>query len=83
MYTVYVLRSKKDDNLYVGCTSNLTKRLAMHSKGQVLSIKSRLPVILIYSEKFEGRHKAFFTERYYKTANGKRDLKKKIYCGIV
>ena len=32
MYTVYVLRSSKDGNLYIGCTFNLKKRIENHNK---------------------------------------------------
>ena len=83
MYIVYVLKSGKDGKLYIGCTSDLPKRLEMHSKGRVLSTKSRLPMSLMYKEEFADKHEAFFTESFYKTAKGKRELKKKINCGII
>jgi len=78
MHTVYVLKSGKDNNLYIGCTSNLEKRLILHSSGKVFATKSRLPVNLVYSEIFEDKYEAFFTERFYKTAKGKKELLKKI-----
>lgn len=78
MYTVYVLRSEKDKNLYIGCTSDLEKRLASHTAGRVSSTKYRLPMKLIFFEKFEDKHEAFFTERFYKTAKGKRELLAKL-----
>ncbi len=78
MYTVYVLESQKDHNLYIGCTSNLSKRLVAHSKGLVFSTKGRLPMKLIFKEEFADKHEAYFTERFYKTAKGKRELRKKI-----
>jgi len=78
MYTTYVLRSEKDGNLYVGCTSNLEKRLDMHNKGKVPSTKSRQPLKLVYSESFSYRHEAFFAEKFYKTAKGKKVLLRKI-----
>jgi putative endonuclease len=84
MYKVYVLKSEKDKNLYIGCTSNLEKRLKYHASGNVLSTKSRLPLKLIYSEVFKDRNEAFFTERFYKTAKGKKKLLEKIkHWGIV
>lgn len=33
---------------------------------------------LVYSELFRDRNDAYFTERFYKTAVGKRELMKKI-----
>lgn len=78
MHFVYVLKSEKDGKLYIGCTSDLKKRVKLHNSGKVLSTKGRLPLKLIYSEKFEDKHEAFFTERFYKTARGKKELLKKI-----
>ena len=78
MYTVYVLKSEKDGNLYVGCTSDLQKRIASHNSGKVRSTKSRVPLRLVFSEVFKDKHDAFFTERMYKTAKGKKILKEKI-----
>jgi hypothetical protein len=34
-YFTYVLRSKLDNNLYVGWTNNLEKRVRRHNNGQV------------------------------------------------
>ena len=86
MYTVYVLKSERDGNLYIGCTGNLAKRVELHRKGRVLSTKNRLPVTLIHNEHFSNKYEAFRIEKLYKTAKGKRILKKKISlqtCGIV
>lgn len=84
MYTIYVLRSLKDSNLYVGCTSDIDKRLLEHSNGRVRSTKFRRPFKLIFKEECVDKYEAFRKERYYKTAKGKRELKKKInnYCGV-
>ena len=46
---VYVLYSKKNDFLYTGCTNNIKNRVKEHNNGKVLSTKSRLPLILIYT----------------------------------
>ncbi|OHA92580.1 MAG: hypothetical protein A2665_02095 [Candidatus Zambryskibacteria bacterium RIFCSPHIGHO2_01_FULL_46_30] len=78
MQIVYVLKSEQDRNLYIGCTSNLKKRLDMHNKGKVLSTRSRRPFKLVYSESFSDKYKAFLTERLYKTTKGKRVLLEKI-----
>ena len=78
MHIVYVLRSKKDKKLYIGCTQNIEHRLDAHNKGGVASTKHRRPFELIYSEQFIDKYEAYRTERFYKTAKGKRVLKKKI-----
>ena len=84
MYLVYVLESEADGKLYVGCTSDIQERLETHNRGLVSSTKGRRPFKLIYTEKFEDKYEAFRVERFYKTAVGKRQLKKKIqHSGIV
>ncbi|MBP6890821.1 GIY-YIG nuclease family protein [Candidatus Parcubacteria bacterium] len=88
MYYIYTLKSDKDNNLYIGCTCNLLKRFKEHCSGKVKSTKYRLPVRMIYSEKYCNRYIAFQKERYYKTSKGKKELKNKILisaqsCGIV
>jgi len=49
-FYVYVLRSEKDSNFYVGYTNNLNQRLETHNKGKVSSTKNRLPLTLVYWE---------------------------------
>jgi len=78
MHYVYVLKSKKDNNLYIGCTSNLENRLKYHNSGRVRSTKSRIPFKMIYSENYVDKYRAFEMEEYYKTARGKKELKLKI-----
>jgi len=77
MYTVYVLKSLKDNNLYIGCTSNIEKRLAIHNNGEVRSTKSRRPFKLIFQEQYFDKYIAFNKEKYYKTVKGKQELKTK------
>ncbi len=45
---VYVLRSIKDGQFYVGLTRDLRARLQTHNKGLVASTKRRVPLELIY-----------------------------------
>ncbi len=52
MYYVYVLKSKKDDNLYLGYTNDLNRRLKQHNTSSSKSTKSRLPLQLIYYEAY-------------------------------
>ena len=78
MHYVYVLRSQKDGNLYIGCTGNFETRILQHQTGKVRATKGRLPVELIYKEEYSDRYEAFRQERFYKTPKGKRELKGKI-----
>jgi len=78
MYKIYVLKSSKDENLYIGCTSNLESRINIHNSGGVRSTKGRLPFKLVYSEEYEDKYEAFKMERFYKTAKEKKIIKDKI-----
>ncbi|MBI2446736.1 MAG: GIY-YIG nuclease family protein [Parcubacteria group bacterium] len=75
MYFVYILKSSKDSRTYVGYTSNLEERLKRHNSGQVIATKHRLPLKLLFSEKFETEQEAKKRERYWKNGGGRRKLK--------
>jgi putative endonuclease len=72
---VYVMRSQKDHEFYVGYTKNLKKRLEEHNSGRVRSTKKRLPMNLIYWEGCINRNDATTREKYLTTAWGKRYIK--------
>ncbi|MCZ2444215.1 MAG: GIY-YIG nuclease family protein [Flavobacteriales bacterium] len=74
-YYVYVLQSEKDGYNYVGYTSNLRDRLALHNAGKVSSTKNRLPLRLIYFEGCLNQQDATKREKYLKSSWGKRYLK--------
>ena len=72
---VYVLRSSKDGQFYVGLTRNLRARLLAHNNGQVTSTKRRIPLELIYWEGCLNESDAARREKYLKSAWGKRYIK--------
>lgn len=72
---VYVLRSLKDGQFYVGLTRNLRARLESHNKGLVSSTARRAPLELIYWEGCLNESDAAQREKYLKTAWGKRYIK--------
>lgn len=74
MYYTYVLRSKIDNKLYIGFTSDLKKRLLLHNSGKVLATKYRYPLELLYYEAGLSKDKAVQREHYFKTGFGKRFL---------
>ncbi len=49
-YYNYIHKSLKDNNMYIGFTTNLDNRLEQHKKGQVESTKYRRPFMLVYYE---------------------------------
>lgn len=75
MHYTYILRSQKDQKLYIGHTDNLKRRLAEHNSGLEQSTKSRRPFELIFYEAFKNQYDAIRRERYFKTARGKSSLK--------
>ncbi len=75
-YFVYILFSKKDKKLYVGCTSNIEKRLERHNNGFVKSTFKRIPFVLIHKEFFQEKIEAFNRERFLKSLWGSREKKK-------
>lgn len=72
---VYVLRSIKDGQFYVGLTRDLRARLQSHNKGQVPSTKNRVPLELVYWEGCLNESDAAQREKYLKSAWGKRYIK--------
>lgn len=77
-FIVYILISRKDNNLYIGYTGNLTRRLKQHNSGKVKSTKGIIPLELLYTEEFDTRNEAHKKELFYKTPKGKRVLKNKL-----
>jgi putative endonuclease len=75
---VYVLRSLRDKQFYVGLTRNLSARLQAHNNGLVNSTKKRIPFELVYWEGCRDESDAAQREKYLKTAWGKRYIKSRI-----
>ena len=76
---VYLLKSEKTSYIYIGCTSNLTKRLIEHREEKVRSTKKMLPVELIYYEAYESKDCAYQREKKLKMyGSGLEKLKSRI-----
>jgi putative endonuclease len=71
-------RLKKDNDLYVGWTNNLIERFREHSSGRVKSIRSCLPVELVYYEACLTKECAIKREKQLKTGFGRRYLKNRL-----
>ncbi|WP_027078655.1 GIY-YIG nuclease family protein [Maribacter antarcticus] len=53
-----------DDSYYTGSTKDLERRLEQHQNGEAANhTSSRLPVALVYFEKFEKIDQAFYREK--------------------
>lgn len=77
VYT-YVLKSDKDEDLYIGCTSDLIKIFELHKSGKVPSTKYRLPVKLVYYEACLTKEGALKREKKLKTGFGRKYLKNRL-----
>ena len=78
MFHTYVLRSERDGRLYVGSTSNLSKRIDEHNRGKVRSTKGRRPFSLVYREEYENKIMARKREIFLKSGQGRLFLKAKL-----
>ena len=79
MNYVYVLQSMKDNNLYIGCTSDLKKRIYMHNTSKIESTKNRTPLKIIFYEAFLNKRDAFAREQWLKTGWGRNHVKKILF----
>ncbi len=75
---VYVLRSRRDNQFYVGLTRDLLGRVQLHNKGLVASTKGRAPFELVYWEGCLNESDAAQREKYLKSAWGKRYIKTRL-----
>ena len=76
MYYAYVLKSIAHDFFYKGHCKNLDKRLLQHNAGMTESIRPYIPFTLLYFEAFITEEEAITREKYFKSAAGRRFLKK-------
>ncbi len=76
MYTVYAIKSKIRNYIYVGLTSDLNDRLHRHNSGYEKTTRAYAPFDLIFTEDFKTRIEARAKEKYLKSGVGKEFLKK-------
>ncbi|MBI3495402.1 GIY-YIG nuclease family protein [Candidatus Berkelbacteria bacterium] len=73
-YFIYILRCG-DASLYTGWTNDVEKRLAQHNAGKGSKYtRSRLPVALVYREKFVPKQQALARERHIKTLSHQQKI---------
>ena len=70
MWYVYFLQLKNDD-IYVGSTDDLKRRVSSHQAGHVTSTKTYLPAVLISYVAVETKEHARELELYFKSGSGK------------
>lgn len=74
-YCVYILFSIKDNNFYIGYTTNLHERLTSHILGNSQATEFRRPFTLLFCEYYLSKHDATRREKYFKTTVGKKTLR--------
>jgi putative endonuclease len=50
MHYIYIIKSKKNNSLYIGRTQNLKNRLREHNAGEGFTTKKYGPWVLVYFE---------------------------------
>ncbi len=83
MFYVYILKSQRDNQLYLGSTTDLRRRLAEHNQGQSPATKGREPFTLRYYEAFllenDARHREWSLK---KDGNALAQLKRRIKASL-
>lgn len=78
MYYVYILKSLKDNKLYVGYSTDLKQRVNFHNEGLNKSTKFRRPLKLIYYEAYLSENDARKRELFLKSGRGREIIKKQL-----
>ena len=79
----YVIKSCKDELLYIGYTNDLKRRVKEHNNGSNISTKHRIPFELVYYEAYFSKKDAMKRERSLKLrANSFYQLKKRIITSL-
>ena len=81
MFFVYILKSEKDNSLYIGKTNNVQRRLTEHNSGHTQSTRSKLPYILLECITCDNEPSARKMEKEYKKGFRREEIKRKY--GIV
>lgn len=78
MFYTYILQSNKNSQLYVGYTSDLKRKIREHNQGLNFSTKKYMPWEIIYYEACIEESDAKRREKYLKTTQGNRLIKRRL-----
>ena len=79
---VYILKSLKDNGIYIGMSKNPEDRLKQHNKGKTVSTRSRRPFVMLYKEEYNSADEARQREQYCKSGIGREQIKQKINSSV-
>ncbi|OGM99100.1 MAG: hypothetical protein A2817_01225 [Candidatus Yanofskybacteria bacterium RIFCSPHIGHO2_01_FULL_39_8b] len=75
MFTVYVLKSLKNEKRYIGYTSKkLDIRLAEHNSGNSSWTRNNGPFQFVYQEEYQTKTEAIKREKFLKSGQGRKFL---------
>lgn len=79
MYYVYIIQSiNHPEQIYIGCTENLQKRLSNHNAGTTEHTAKYVPWKFVTYIPFEDKFKAMEFEKYLKSGSGRAFIKKRL-----
>lgn len=76
---VYFLKSMNNNNIYIGSTNNLRRRLSEHNKGFNKATKPFIPWKVDSFIAVRSESKARELEKYFKTGSGTAIFEKRIF----
>jgi len=83
MFYTYILKSKKDNRLYIGSTNDLKRRFEEHNNGLSRATKYRKPFVLIYYDAYSRKEDSIKRERQLKRYDGSYyHLKKRLRASL-
>ncbi|MBI2888597.1 MAG: GIY-YIG nuclease family protein [Parcubacteria group bacterium] len=81
-FYVYILESRITGEWYFGFTKDLRRRLKEHNDGASFSTKSACPWRIIYYEASLDKRDAERREKYLKTTQGRRMIRRRLWYYI-
>ena len=80
---VYILKSIKNGRFYIGSTNNLERRIREHFSGRSKYTSEVLPLILVFSQRYESLLKARRVECWLKRLKNKDIFERIILDGVI
>lgn len=75
MFTIYVLKSLRNEKRYIGYSSKSAElRLKEHNSGSNIFTRQNKPFVLIYSEEWQTKTEAIKREKFLKSGQGRKYL---------
>ncbi len=76
MHYIYILKSNKHNRYYIGCTSDLERRVRQHNRGNNRSTRPGIPWRLVCFRKFNNQKEAYDCEKLVKSYKGGNAFKR-------